>query len=136
TEIRSPVTGTVANKTITEGQLLSPNQPALAIVTSGDAWVTANFKETQISEMRVGQCVRIHVDAYPSLHVTGKVESIAPNTGATFSLVPQDTATGNFTKIVQRVPVRIALDKEALASGLLRSGLQVAATVSTKADCE
>ncbi len=136
TEIRSPVTGTVANKTITEGQLLSPNQPALAIVTSGDAWVTANFKETQISEMRVGQCVRIHVDAYPSLHVTGTVESIAPNTGATFSLVPQDTATGNFTKIVQRVPVRIALDKEALASGLLRSGLQVAATVSTKADCE
>ena len=136
TEIRAPVDGVVANKTIAEGQLLSPNQAALAIVTSGDAWVTANFKETQISEMRVGQCVKVHVDAYPHLHVTGKVQSIAPNTGATFSLVPQDTATGNFTKIVQRVPVKIVLDKEALASGLLRSGLQVSATVSTKPDCE
>ena len=78
----------------------------------------------------------VHVDAYPHLHVTGKVQSIAPNTGATFSLVPQDTATGNFTKIVQRVPVKIVLDKEALASGLLRSGLQVTATVSTKPDCK
>ena len=136
TEIRAPVDGVVANKTVAEGQLLSPNQAALAIVTSGDAWVTANFKETQISEMRPGQCVKVHVDAYPSLHVTGKVQSIAPNTGATFSLVPQDTATGNFTKIVQRVPVKIVLDKEALASGLLRSGLQVSATVSTKPDCE
>ena len=135
TQIRAPIDGVVTNKVITEGQLLSPNQAAIAIVPSGDAWVTANFKETQISEMRVGQCVSIHVDAYPSLHVTGKIESIAPNTGATFSLVPQDTATGNFTKIVQRVPVRIAIDKEALATGLLRSGLQVSATVSTKPDC-
>ena len=72
----------------------------------------------------------------PSLHVTGKVQSLSPSTGATFSLVPQDTATGNFTKIVQRVPVKIVLDKEALSSGLLRSGLQVTATVSTKPDCE
>jgi membrane fusion protein (multidrug efflux system) len=136
TEIRAPVDGTVANKVVAEGQLLSPNQAALAIVTSGDAWVTANFKETQISDMKVGQCARIHVDAYPSLHVTGKVQSLAPSTGATFSLVPQDTATGNFTKIVQRVPVKIVLDPEALKSGLLRSGLQVTATVSIKPDCE
>lgn len=136
TQIHAPVDGVVANKTVAEGQLLSPNQAALAIVTSGDAWVIANFKETQISEMQVGQCARIHVDAYPHLKVKGHVESIAPNTGATFSLVPQDTATGNFTKIVQRVPVKIVLDKEALASGLLRSGLLVGATVSTKPDCE
>ena len=68
--------------------------------------------------------------------MTGKIESIAPNTGATFSLVPQDTATGNFTKIVQRVPVKIVLDKEALESGKLRSGMLVTATVSTKPDCE
>ncbi|RYD91830.1 MAG: HlyD family secretion protein [Sphingomonadales bacterium] len=136
TQIRAPIDGIVANKTVAEGQLLSPNQAALAIVTSGDAWVIANFKETQIAEMKVGQCAHIHVDAYPHLKVKGHVESIAPNTGATFSLVPQDTATGNFTKIVQRVPVKIVVDKEALSSGLLRSGQLVGATVSTKPDCE
>lgn len=135
TEIRAPVDGVVANKVIAEGQLLAPNQAALAIVTA-DSWVIANFKETQIAEMKVGQCAKIHVDAYPDLHVTGKVESLAPSTGATFSLVPQDTATGNFTKIVQRVPVKIVLDRDAIASGLLRSGLQVTATISTKPDCE
>jgi membrane fusion protein (multidrug efflux system) len=135
TEIRAPVAGVVANKMIAEGQLLSPNQAALAIVTS-DMWVTANFKETQIAEMKVGQCAKVHVDAYPNLHVSGRVQSLAPSTGATFSLVPQDTATGNFTKIVQRVPVRIVIDNEALSSGLLRSGLQVTVTISTKADCE
>jgi membrane fusion protein (multidrug efflux system) len=136
TEIRAPVHGVVANKNVIEGQLLSPNQVALAIVTSSEAYVVANFKETQVAHMKPGQCVHLHVDAYPSLKVTGKVESLAPATGATFSLVPQDTATGNFTKIVQRVPVRIALDPEALSTGLLRSGLAVVATVSTKPDCE
>jgi membrane fusion protein (multidrug efflux system) len=136
TEIRAPVDGVVANKNVIEGQLLSPNQATLAIVTSSEAYVVANFKETQVAQMKPGQCADIHVDAYPSLKVKGKVESLAPATGATFSLVPQDTATGNFTKIVQRVPVRIALDKEALSSGLLRSGLAVVATVSTKPNCE
>jgi membrane fusion protein (multidrug efflux system) len=136
TEIRAPVDGVVANKSVLEGQLLSPNQAALAIVTSTDAYVIANFKETQVAQMKAGQCVDIHVDAYPSLTVKGKVDSLAPATGATFSLVPQDTATGNFTKIVQRVPVRITLDQAALSSGLMRSGLQVVATVSTKPDCK
>jgi len=121
---------------VAEGQLLSPNQVALAIVPANDAYVIANFKETQVAQMKPGQCVNIHVDAYPSLKVTGKVASLAPATGATFSLVPQDTATGNFTKIVQRVPVRIAIDSQALQTGLLRSGLQVVATVSTKPNCE
>jgi membrane fusion protein (multidrug efflux system) len=136
TEIRAPVDGIVANKNVIEGQLLSPNQVALAIVTSSESYVIANFKETQVAQMKPGQCVNIHVDAYPSLKVKGKVESLAPATGATFSLVPQDTATGNFTKIVQRVPVRITLDKDALSTGLLRSGLAVVATVSTKPNCE
>lgn len=136
TEIRAPIDGIVANRVVAEGQLLSPNQVAMAIVPAGDAYVIANFKETQIAEMKPGQCVGIHIDAYPSLKVTGRVQSLAPNTGATFSLMPQDTATGNFTKIVQRVPVRISIDKEALATGLLRSGLQVVATVTTKPDCK
>ena len=126
----------VTKKDVVEGQILSPGRVALSIVSSDDVWVIANFKETQITDMRVGQCVNLHVDALPSLHVTGKVQSMSPSTGATFSLVPQDTATGNFTKIVQRVPVKIVLDQEALSSGLLRSGLQVTATVSTKPDCE
>jgi membrane fusion protein (multidrug efflux system) len=86
--------------------------------------------------MREGQCVNVHVDALPNLHVTGRVQSLSPSTGGTFSLVPQDTATGNFTKIVQRVPVKIVLDRQALETGLLRAGLQVTATVSTKPDCK
>ena len=136
TKIHAPMDGVITKKDVVEGQILSPGRVALSIVASDDVWVIANFKETQITDMRVGQCVNLHVDALPSLHVTGKVQSMSPSTGATFSLVPQDTATGNFTKIVQRVPVKIVLDKEALQSGLLRSGLQVTATVSTKPDCE
>ncbi len=132
TQIRAPISGVVANKVVAEGQLLSPNQAALAIVPANDSYVIANFKETQIARMKPGQRVDVHVDAYPSLEVHGRVESLAPSTGATFSLVPQDTATGNFTKIVQRVPVRISIDEESLASGLLRSGLAVVVTVSTK----
>lgn len=136
TKIRAPMNGVITKKDVVEGQILSPGRVALSIVSSDDVWVIANFKETQITDMRVGQCVNLHVDALPSLHVTGKVQSLSPSTGATFSLVPQDTATGNFTKIVQRVPVKIVLDKEALSTGLLRSGLQVTATVSTKPDCK
>lgn len=136
TKIHAPMNGVVTKKDVVEGQILSPGRVALSIVSSDDVWVIANFKETQITDMRVGQCVNVHVDALPSLHVTGKVQSLSPSTGATFSLVPQDTATGNFTKIVQRVPVKIVLDKEALSTGLLRSGLQVTATVSTKPGCE
>ncbi len=136
TRILAPMDGVVTKKDVVEGQILSPGRVALSIVSTNDVWVIANYKETQITDMRPGQCVKVHVDALPSLHVTGKVDSMSPSTGATFSLVPQDTATGNFTKIVQRVPVKIVLDKEAVQSGLLRSGLQVTATVSTKPDCE
>ena len=136
TKIHAPMDGIVTKKDVVVGQILSPGRVALSIVATNDVWVIANFKETQITDMRPGQCVDVHVDALPNLHVTGKVQSLSPSTGATFSLVPQDTATGNFTKIVQRVPVKIVLDKEALESGLLRSGLMVTAKVSTKPDCE
>jgi membrane fusion protein (multidrug efflux system) len=137
TQIRAPVDGTITNKRVAEGQYMNAGATvALAIVQSTDKWVIANFKETQIADMKAGQCVDIHVDAYPHLKVEGKVQSIAPSTGATFSLVPQDTATGNFTKIVQRVPVKIVLDKASLANDVLQAGLQVTATVSTKPDCE
>jgi membrane fusion protein (multidrug efflux system) len=136
TKIRAPINGTITKKDVIVGQILSPGRVALSIVSSDDVWVLANYKETQINQMRVGQCVNVHVDAYPDKHFKGHVQSLSPSTGSTFSLVPQDTATGNFTKIVQRVPVKIVLDNEAKASGLLRAGLQVTATVSTKPDCE
>jgi membrane fusion protein (multidrug efflux system) len=136
TKIHAPMNGVVTKKDVVEGQILSPGRVALSIVSSDDVWVVANFKETQITEMREGQCVNVHVDALPNLHVTGRVQSLSPSTGGTFSLVPQDTATGNFTKIVQRVPVKIVLDQQALETGLLRAGLQVTATVSTKPDCK
>jgi membrane fusion protein, multidrug efflux system len=131
-EIRAPIDGVVANRVVTQGQLLSPGQIAMAIVPADKAYVVANFKETQVQKMKPGQRVTLTVDAYPGLKVTGRIDSLSPATGSTFSLIPQDTATGNFTKIVQRVPVRIALDDAALATGLMRSGLAVVATVSTK----
>jgi membrane fusion protein, multidrug efflux system len=136
TQVRAPVDGLVANRVIAQGQLVTPGMTALSIVPLERAYVIANFKETQVERMAPGQCVRLHVDAYPDLKVTGRVESLAPATGGTFSLIPQDTATGNFTKIVQRVPVRIAIDPEALATGLMRPGLAVAATVVTNTSCE
>jgi len=134
TQVRAPIAGIVANRTVSEGQLLAPGQATLSIVPAGEAYVIANFKETQVEKMKPGQPVSLHIDAYPDLKVTGRVESLSPATGGTFSLIPQDTATGNFTKIVQRVPVRISIDEEARASGLMRSGLAVVATVSTKED--
>jgi membrane fusion protein (multidrug efflux system) len=135
TQIRAPIDGVVANRVVAQGQLLSPGQTAMAIVPADNAYVVANFKETQVERMAPGQRVRLKVDAYPDLKVEGCVESLSPATGGTFSLIPQDTATGNFTKIVQRVPVRIALSREALDTGLMRSGLAVTATVQSNKTC-
>ena len=112
--------------------MLSPGQQALSIVPVDQAYVIANFKETQVEKMRPGQKVALHVDAYPDLRVEGIVDSLAPASGAQFSLIPQDTATGNFTKIVQRVPVRVAISKAALDTGLMRPGLSVEAVVTVK----
>jgi membrane fusion protein (multidrug efflux system) len=132
TELRAPFDGVVANRVVAEGQLLSPGQQTMSIVPVSQAYIVANFKETQVERMRTGQEVDIHVDAYPDLKVTGTLDSIAPATGGQFSLIPMDTATGNFTKIVQRVPVRVKLSDEALATGLMRPGLSVEATVIAK----
>ena len=123
---------TAAHRVVSEGQLLSPGQQALSIVPVDQAYVIANFKETQVEKMRPGQKVALHVDAYPDLRVDGIVDSLAPASGAQFSLIPQDTATGNFTKIVQRVPVRVAISKDALDTGLMRPGLSVEAVVTVK----
>lgn len=123
TVIVAPFDGIVSKKAVETGQLLQVGQPVCSAVEINDLWVTANFKETQLNRMRIGQKVHIELDAYPSLDLTGTVESIGAATGARFSLLPPDNATGNFVKVTQRVPVRIRLDavkntQYALAPGL------------------
>ena len=109
-----------------------PASQLLSLVPTSGLWVDANFKEDQLDRMRPGQSVQIVADIAPGVNITGHVVSLAPASGAVFSLLPAENATGNFTKIVQRVPVRIALDSGAASLGLLRPGLSVTATVDTK----
>jgi membrane fusion protein, multidrug efflux system len=104
----------------------------LSLVPLSRVYVTANFKETQLTRMRPGQLAEVSVDAYPDLALDGRIESFAPASGAQFSLLPPDNATGNFTKIVQRVPVRIALPVDGPHAGLLRPGLSVTVTIDTR----
>ncbi|MGE3303006.1 MAG: HlyD family secretion protein [Hyphomonadaceae bacterium] len=132
TVIRAPIAGVVGNRVAQEGQLVRPGQQLMSIVPLDAVYVVANFKETQLSHMRAGQDVTLKVDAYPDLKLRGVVDSLAPASGAQFSLLPTDTATGNFTKIVQRVPVKVRLRLTPQERGLLRPGMSVVATVSTK----
>ncbi len=127
--ITAPAAGVVSRKSVEKGQLVQPGQPLLALVESPDFWVVANFKETQLQRMRVGQTVAIEVDAYPGFELHGRIESLAAATGAKFALLPPDNATGNFTKITQRVPVKIVLTDSPDAAHPLRAGMSVKATV-------
>jgi membrane fusion protein, multidrug efflux system len=126
--VRAPADGLVSRRTVELGQVVQPGQPLMAVTSLGDVWVTANFKETQLTNMAAGQRAEIEVDAYGRTY-PGHVESISPATGAMFSLLPPDNATGNFVKVVQRVPVKIVLDNAQDASALLRPGMSVNATV-------
>ena len=132
TEIRAPFDGIVGNKAVEVGQFAQPGVRLLALVPIGNAYVDANFKETQLADIHPGQKVDVSVDALGGRVVQGTVASIAPASGAQFALLPPDNATGNFTKIVQRVPVRIAISPEALKDSGLRPGLSVVATVRTR----
>src|SRR6185295_15972069 len=105
--LKAPVKGTVSRKSVEIGQVVQPGQPMMAIIPLEAVWVTANFKETQLSEVRPGQTAVVKVDAYGGREFRGTVESIAAATGARFSLLPPENATGNFVKVVQRVPVKI-----------------------------
>ncbi|MBZ5497476.1 MAG: HlyD family secretion protein [Acidobacteriia bacterium] len=131
TTIRSPVSGVVSKKNVEPGQIVQPGQPLLALVPLEDIWVTANFKETQLHSMRAGQRVSITVDAY-GRKFWGRVESIAAATGARFSLLPPENATGNYVKVVQRIPVKILFDKGQDPEHLLRPGMSVVPTVFMK----
>ena len=132
TEIRAPFGGVVGNKAAVVGQYAMPGTRLLAVVPTQSAYVDANFKETQLDAIRPGQKVDIAVDSFDGRVVPGIVESVSPASGAQFSLLPPDNATGNFTKVVQRVTVRIAIAPETLAREPLRSGLSVVATIHTR----
>jgi membrane fusion protein (multidrug efflux system) len=129
--IKAPVRGVVSKKGVNAGQVVQAGQPLVAIVQIDDVWVTANFKETQLKQMRPGQRATITVDAY-GREYKGKVDSIAGATGARFSLLPPENATGNFVKVVQRVPVKIVLDPGQDPEHLLRPGMSVTPTVYLK----
>jgi membrane fusion protein, multidrug efflux system len=131
TRIYAPVTGVLSKRNVEPGQVIQAGQPVFSMVNLEDIWVTANFKETQLREMRVGQSAKIKVDAYGHEY-NGHVESIGAATGARFSLLPPENATGNYVKVVQRIPVRIRFEKGEDPNHQLRPGMSVVPTVFTK----
>ena len=130
--VKAPIRGIVSKKGINVGQVVQPGQPLLAIVDIDNVWVTANFKETQLTDMRPGQRATVDVDAFGGHEYKGKIDSIAGATGARFSLLPPENATGNYVKVVQRVPVKIVLDPGQDPDHLLRPGMSVTPTVYTR----
>jgi membrane fusion protein (multidrug efflux system) len=130
TRIVAPADGTVGERQVRPGQLVSPGTQVLSFI-GGTAWIQANFRETQLTNITVGNPVDVRVDVYPGEMIHGRVLEIAPASGSQFALLPPDNATGNFTKVVQRVPVKIALDDSTLTPRL-RSGLSAVVTVRTK----
>jgi membrane fusion protein (multidrug efflux system) len=132
TSVTAPMSGIVSRKQVEVGQLVQPGQPLMTIVADTGVWVTANFKETQLAEVKVGSAAEFDVDAYDRCKAEGKVESIGAATGAKFALLPPDNATGNFTKVVQRVPVRIQVTRGCGDGRPLRPGMSVEAHVVTR----
>ncbi|THV21629.1 HlyD family secretion protein [Peteryoungia ipomoeae] len=132
TVLKAPYDGVIGNLSVQAGDLVSAGKRLAALVPTSELFIEANFKETQIAHLEPGSKVKIHVDAYGEEPLEGTVTSIAPASGAVFSMLPAENATGNFTKVVQRVPVRIALPREALAGGHLRAGLSVIVDVDTR----
>ncbi|MCU1332522.1 MAG: secretion protein HlyD [Candidatus Angelobacter sp.] len=130
-KIVAPVTGVLSKRSVEPGQTVQSGQPLFSIVNLDDIWTTANFKETQLRGMKVGQPAKIKVDAY-GREYNGKVESIGGATGARFSLLPPENATGNYVKVVQRIPIRIRFDKDQDPNHQLRPGMSVEPTVFTK----
>ncbi|WP_158743837.1 HlyD family secretion protein [Acidisphaera sp. L21] len=136
TELRAPVDGTIGNRSARAGAYATIGAQLVSVVPARGLWVDANFKESQLADMRPGQSASVVADVLPGQVFHGHVVSLAPATGAQFSLLPAENATGNFTKIVQRVPVRIALDGEGSVLGRLRPGLSVTASVDSRGGAE
>ena len=131
TTITAPLDGTVGARTLRVGQYVQAGTQLMAVVPLQNVYVTANYKETQLTDVRAGQPVTLGVDTYPGAVVHGVVDSIAPASGQEFALLPPDNATGNFTKIVQRVPVKITIDPKDPLVGRLRPGMSVEPTIDT-----
>jgi len=131
TKIYAPVAGHITNRTVEIGNQIQPAQPLMAVVplNQGGIWITANYKETDLTRVKPGQKVKIKIDTYPGKEFNGKVDSIMAGTGAVFSLFPPENATGNFIKVVQRVPVKIVLDPGEDPNQLLRIGMSVVPTI-------
>lgn len=132
THIVAPVDGVVAKKGVEPGQFVQPGQALLAIVATASSHIAANFKETQVKQIRPGQRATFTVDAYPGTVFSGSVESVSPGTGAVFSLLPPENASGNFTKVVQRISVRIAVDPTSDPGLALRAGMSVVVSVDVR----
>jgi membrane fusion protein (multidrug efflux system) len=132
TSIKAPISGIVSKKTVETGQVLQSGQPLMAVIPQEDIWVTANFKETQLAAMHAGQPGTVSVDAYGGRIYKVHIDSIASATGARFSLLPPENATGNYVKVVQRIPVKLVLDAGEDAEHLLRPGMSVVAKVTVK----
>jgi membrane fusion protein, multidrug efflux system len=131
--ITAPVDGIVGNRTLRVGQYVQAGTQLMSVVPGAEAYVVANFKETQLTDVHKGQSVDIAVDMFPGRIYRGHVDSLAPASGQTFALLPPDNATGNFTKVVQRIPVKIVLDSNGADRGDLRPGMSVTPTIDTKA---
>lgn len=132
TELRAPTSGRVGQRGVRLGQNVQPGAMLLAIVPGKDLWVQANFKETQIQRMHDDQRVTLVFDAFDNEPVKGRIDSLFPASGAQFSLLPPDNATGNFTKVVQRIPVKITIDEDQPLSGLIRPGMSVSVKVDLR----
>jgi membrane fusion protein (multidrug efflux system) len=131
TRIVSPVDGMVGERGVRTGQYVRPGMQVISVVPLDTVWVVANYKETQLTRVAIGQPASITVDTFPGVVVTGHVDSISPASGSQFSLLPPDNATGNFTKVVQRIPVKIVLDRGHPLFGRLLPGMSVIATIHT-----
>ncbi|MBX3480553.1 MAG: HlyD family secretion protein [Caulobacter sp.] len=132
TVIRAPVSGVVGARSVRPGQLVQPGQTMMVVVPLSETYVVANFKETQLSRLRIGQPVEIKADAFGKETLKGHIESFSPATGAEFALIPVENAVGNFTKIAQRVPVRIVVDRNQPLAGALRPGLSLEVKVDVR----
>jgi len=133
TEVRAPVDGVVSRRTVELGQVAQMGQPLLAIVPLHDVWVIANFKETQLARIRPGMKAEVHVDTFSDRAFQGTVDSLAAGTGARFSLLPPENATGNWVKVVQRLPVKIKIDPAQFGNpDTLRAGMSAEVTVKLR----
>ncbi|AMC33642.1 HlyD family secretion protein [Janthinobacterium sp. B9-8] len=130
TQVYAPASGVISKKAVEPGQMIQAGQTLMYLVPTDKIWVIANLKETELKQIKLGQSAEIEVDAFPDLKLKGKVDSFSPATGARFTLLPADNSTGNFTKVVQRVPVKIVLD-ELPKGNQLRPGLSVNVVINT-----